>query len=107
MEKKYDEAGRIGVEVPSISDVLGKQHPEKKFRAGGVTATIWLNHKKEDEGKQSTFRTISIERSYMDKDNNWQSTNTLRVNDLPKANLVVQKAYEYILLKEEEDKVKK
>jgi hypothetical protein len=36
----------------------------------------------------------------MDKNGEWQSTNTLRINDLPKASLVLQKAYEYIVMKE-------
>ncbi len=101
--KHVDEAGRIDEKVPSISDVLGKKHPEKKFRAGSMTATIWLNHREDDQGKKVSFRTISFEKNYLDKDNNWQTTNTLRINDLPKARLVLDKAYEYAILKEETD----
>ena len=76
--------------------------PEKKFRAGAISATVWLNHGHQASGEITEYRTISIERSYTDKNGAWQSTNSLRVNDLPKANVVLQKAYEFLVLKEQE-----
>jgi len=72
--------------------------PEKKFRAGSVSATIWLNKGQKVNGEEAEYRTISVERSYTDKNGNWQSTNSMRINDLPKAQLVLQKAYEYVVL---------
>ncbi|MBR9692667.1 hypothetical protein GOV07_01915 [Candidatus Woesearchaeota archaeon] len=69
--------------------------PVKKFRAGAITATVWDNEAKEGEG---TYKTVSFERSYKDKEGAWQRTTSLRMNDLPKASLVLQKAYEYIAL---------
>ena len=74
--------------------------PEKKFRAGAITATIWKNTSNDGE---SEFNTISFERSYKDKKDEWQTTNSLRVNDLPKAKLVLEKAYEFIVLKEQNE----
>jgi len=97
-EKKVDEAGRVGVKVPSVSDILGRKQPEQKFRAGSVSATIWLNHSQDKDGKQVSFKTVNFERSYMDKNGNWQSTSALRVSDLPKAILVLNKAYEHLML---------
>lgn len=82
-----------------------KNTPEKKFRASPITATIWTNEVKSKEGELRLFRTISLERSYKDKDDNWKSTTSLRVNDLPKAVLVLNKAYEYISIKEEGDSI--
>lgn len=70
--------------------------PEKKFRAGAVAATVWLN-----KTEKGDYHTISIERNYKDQQDKWQSTNSLRINDLPKANVVLQKAYEYIVLNEQ------
>ncbi|MCF7866006.1 hypothetical protein K9L67_01055 [Candidatus Woesearchaeota archaeon] len=102
-ENKVDEVGRVGVKTPSVKDILGKKHPEKKFRAGSVSATIWLNQGQTDDGKETTYKTISFERSYLDKDGNWQTTNSLRTNDLPKAILVLNKAYEHLELKEFHD----
>ena len=75
--------------------------PEKKFRAGAVSATIWKNKAENKEGSEVEYNTISIERNYTDKEGKWQSTNSFRINDLPKASVVLNKAYEYLILKEE------
>jgi len=76
--------------------------PEKKFRAGAVSATVWLNKGQKTTGEESEYRTISIERSYTDKEGKWQTTNSLRVNDLPKMAVVTQKAYEYLVFNEQD-----
>jgi len=75
--------------------------PEKKFRAGAISATVWLN-KGQRNGEETSFRTIAIERGYKDKEDNWKSTNSLRINDLPRARVVLQKAYEYLVLNEQD-----
>ena len=75
--------------------------PEKKFRAGAISATVWLNQGQRPNGEVSEFRTITLDRRYMDKEGQWQSTTSLRVNDIPKARAVFQKAYEYIVLSDE------
>lgn len=84
-------------------DSTQKNTPEKKFRAGPVTATIWKNTGKRQDGEIAEFKTISLERSYKDKAGNWQNTSSFRVADLPRASVVLQKAYEYIVLKEPMD----
>ncbi len=76
--------------------------PEKKFRAGAISATVWLNKGHRPNGEESEFRTISIERSYTDKEGKWQSTNSFRVSDLPKANVVLQRAYEFLVLNQQD-----
>lgn len=72
--------------------------PTKKFVAGSIAATVWNNLTK-DESKE--YKTISIDRNYKDENDEWKSTNTLRTSDLPKAILVLNKAYEFLSLKEE------
>ena len=74
--------------------------PEKKFRAGAISATVWQNKGQDKNGETTEYRTISLERNYKDKEGNWKSTNSLRINDLPKASLILQKAYEFLVLKE-------
>ncbi|MGM5485022.1 MAG: hypothetical protein ACQEP1_04080 [Nanobdellota archaeon] len=69
--------------------------PEKKFVASPVSATIWKN-KSEKDGKEFSFETVSLERNFKDKNGEWKSTSNMRVNDLPKAALVLNKAYEYL-----------
>ncbi len=75
--------------------------PEKKYSAGAMQASIWVNEAKNKEGQEIEFRTVTVQRSYKDKSDEWQHTNTLRVADIPKAMLVLGKAYEYLALKNE------
>ncbi len=74
--------------------------PEKKFKAGAITATVWRNETTKD-GETVTYPTITFERTYKDKEGAWQTTNSLRSGDLPKAALVLNKAYEYLSLEAE------
>jgi len=78
---------------------IEKPKPEKKFRAGALSATIWSNQGRTRTGEETTYATVSIERNYKDKQGNWQSTNSFRTGDLPKAALLLNKAYEYLTLK--------
>ena len=80
---------------------MEKNVPEKKFSTGVVTATIWQNSGKGRNGEIVGYRTVSLQRRYKDKNGVWQTANSLRVNDLPKAALVLQKAYEYLVLREQ------
>ena len=90
---------KVNMEKVKIENVSGNM-PEKKFSTGGLTATVWENQGKNKEGLDVSYRTVSFQRRYMDKNGEWQSTNTLRINDLPKASLVLQKAFEYLVMKE-------
>ena len=72
--------------------------PIKKFSVGGIQLAIW-----ENEGQENRkFYSVSFDRRYKDKEGNWKSTTSLGANDLPKAILALQKAYEFIALKEPE-----
>ncbi|MBT3463766.1 hypothetical protein HOD20_09400 [archaeon] len=79
-----------------------KNKPEIKFRAGAISATVWNNHTQKD-GENKEYKTISFVRNYQDKDGNWNTTNSLRINDLPRAELVLNKAYEYLTLKDSDN----
>jgi len=83
------------------SSVSAKNMPEMKFRAGAVCATVWQNTGQNKDGEETQYNTISIERSYKDKKDEWQSTNSMRINDLPRASLVLKKAYEYLVLNQQ------
>ncbi len=80
---------------------MSENKPEKKFSAGAISATVWANEAKNKQGEPVSYRTVSLQRAYKDKNDVWQHTNSFRVGDLPKATLVLQKAYEYIVLKGE------
>jgi len=75
---------------------MEKNTPEKKFRAGAVSATVWKNQSKEG----NEFSSVSFEKGYKDANGEWKSTSHLNVNDLPKALVVIGKAFEHLSLKE-------
>lgn len=77
--------------------------PEKKFRAGAISATVWQNTgQNKKTGEVNSYRTISLQRGYQDKNGQWQSTNSFRINDLPRAAVVLKQAYEYIVTSRQE-----
>ena len=78
--------------------------PVKKYRAGGIVASVWENKGKDKNGNETKFNTVSMDRSYKDQDNEWQKTSSLRKNDLPKAVLVLNKAFEFLSLANDESK---
>jgi hypothetical protein len=75
-----------------------KNQPETRFRAGAVSATIWANQIKRQNGEIGAYKTVSLDRRYKDKDGNWKSSGSLRAGDIPKAVLVLSKAYEYVAM---------
>ena len=80
---------------------MEKNIPEKKFSTGVVTATVWQNQGKGRNNEAVAYRTVSLQRRYKDRNGVWQTANSFRVNDLPKASLVLQKAYEYLVIREQ------
>ena len=75
--------------------------PEKVFKMGAVRASIFQNVA-ERNGKEILFPKVIIEVRYRDKTGNWKGTNSLSLNDLPKAILALQKAFEYLMERKEE-----
>ena len=63
--------------------------PEKKFRAGAISATS------KQTGDPTEYKTISLQRGYKDKNGQWQNTTSFRINDLPRLGLVLRQAYEF------------
>ncbi len=70
--------------------------PEKVFKMGAVRASVFVNEIVRD-GKPVALRKVVIEVRYRDKAGQWQGTNSLSINDLPKAITALQQAYEYLL----------
>ena len=76
------------IQIPS------KNAPEHKVRAGPIQVAVWRNTNQ--EGK--TYYSVTMEKHYK-LDEIWKTTNSMNKNDLPKAILALQKAYEYVTLK--------
>lgn len=71
------------------------ENAPEHVRVGGIEVTIWRNT------AGNGFATVTLQRNYKDKNDQWQKTQSLRVNDVPKAILALQKAYELLVLKED------
>jgi hypothetical protein len=95
-EIKCDKQEVIKMETKEVNT------PEKKISTGAISATIWRNNgTSKRTGGAVEYNTITLQRRYKDKEGNWQTSNSMRVSDLPKATLVLQKAYEYLVLREQ------
>jgi hypothetical protein len=66
--------------------------PEKSFRSGPVSASVFLNRTKEAD---RPFRTATLERRYQDGDE-WKSSSSFALTELPAAVAVLQMALHYI-----------
>ncbi len=78
--------------------------PEKVFQHGGVKAAIFANEHEKD-GQSFTKNQISVQKVYRDKEGMFKTTTSLDVNDLPKAILVLQKAFDYLTVRHEPEDV--
>lgn len=74
--------------------------PEKRFKCGPVSASIWAKAKTV-EGEMVKFYSVSIDKAYKDGDE-WKHGNSFAAEDLPKVALVTNEAYKYIHLQETE-----
>ena len=78
--------------------------PIQSFAAGGIRLAIWSNPGKGMDGQESEYLTLKIERRYLDNNGAWQSTASLRVNDVPKAIALLSQAYANVIVKQAEPK---
>ncbi len=71
--------------------------PEKRFKCGAVEAAVFENEIEKD-GQKIKLKKVSIQKRYMTADEQWKSTSSFDVNDLPKLKLVADEAYRYLAL---------
>ena len=69
--------------------------PEIVFKVGAVRASVFRNII-EKEGKSMSLPKVALKVRYKDKEGRWRGTNSLSLNDLPKAILALQKAFDYL-----------
>ena len=69
--------------------------PETVFKIGAVRASVFQNTIQKD-GQSIKLPKVVIEVRYKDKSGQWQGTNSLSINDIPKAILALQKAFEHL-----------
>ncbi len=69
--------------------------PDIVFKHGACHAAVFS---KEVTRGEKTFQvcSVSFQKRYLDKNGEWQTASYLDVNDLPKAALVLSKAFDYL-----------
>ena len=77
---------------------MAKKSPEKVYRVGHVSASIFVNTSTREDGGEKVereFRTVSLQRSYQDEKGTWQYSGNLTLGDLANAirALTVAQAY--------------
>ena len=82
--------------------MTGQQLPVEKFKAGQVSAAIWQN-KVLVKGVEVTILKASVHRNYKDRNGQWQSSASFGRNEIPLAIYCLQKAFEKIIEKQNEE----
>ena len=72
--------------------------PETVFKIGAVRASVFKNII-EKNGQSIQLPKVVLEVRYKDKTGQWKGTNSLSINDIPKAITALQKAFEFLLIK--------
>lgn len=71
---------------------MGK--PVKSYKCGAVEAAIF-----ENETAKGVMEKVVLSKRYKSAEGEWKNTNSLDVNDLPKAALALHKAYEFLVMR--------
>ena len=79
--------------------------PETVFKIGAVRASVFQNII-EKNGQSIKLPKVVIEVRYKDKAGQWQGTNSLSINEIPKAILALQKAFEHLMERKDPGKPK-
>jgi len=72
--------------------------PERVFRIGAISASVFVNEV-EGEGGKRTVRNVNLQRRFRDGDE-WKSTSSFGLSDLPVAITVLNLALEHVAAQE-------
>lgn len=78
-----------------VKDNENVQRPVFKVKVGNIDVAVW-EHKTD---KDKIYHSVSYNKSYLDENEEWQKTNNLLTNDLPNLQLGLQKAYEFLKIR--------
>ena len=81
-----------------------KNKPKQNIRIGACNVAVWSNIREVNK-EDVEFLSAQISRSYKDKNDEWKTTDSFGVSDVPKIILALQKAYDYMVTnKDDEEK---
>lgn len=77
--------------------------PTKVFRAGCIRASVWANDRQVN-GRTVIRHSVRVDKRYFDeKTQEWKPSDYYFVDELPRLRLVVDRAFEFIALRESND----
>ena len=76
--------------------------PEKSFKCGGCEAAVFENEILKG-GKTIAIKKVAFQKRYKNANGEWDSTHSLDINEIPKAVLVLNKAYEYLVTRNDDE----
>ena len=74
---------------------MANQTPEKRFQRGLCSVSIFSNEVSKN-GQAINIKKAVFQKRYKDGSGDWQTTSSLDINDIPKAQLCLEEAYEYL-----------
>ena len=80
-----------------------KQRPVAEFRSRNIQASIWKSEIEKD-GRAVPRYSVRIEKRYRKDNGSYETTNCFFPEELPRLQLLAQKAFEYTTLKERKDR---
>ncbi len=79
--------------------------PEIVFKVGAIRASIFKNEFQKGNQTAEVAKVV-LEVRYKDKKTGeWKGTNSLSINDIPKAILALQQAYEYLMTRPKDEQI--
>lgn len=73
--------------------------PDKVFRVGPVSASIFANEMGEGESKR-TVRNVNLQRTYRTDSGDWKTSSSFALAELAQLRLVVDQAIDYVVAEE-------
>ena len=74
-----------------------KTHPVHKAGLGPLQLAVWENEHQTEDGELRTFHTVTVERNFKNKNDEWQKTSQLREGDLGDAIALLQEAQRFVM----------
>ena len=84
---------------------MTSNQPTARFKHGSITASIFENEVKKN-GNSFTVSKVVLQKSFLDKNEHWQTTSSLDTNDVPKAIMALAKAYDFVTRSETKGEAK-
>ena len=69
--------------------------PEIVFKHGSCQAAVFTKEMTRD-GRAFQVRSVSFQKRFRDKNGDWQTSSYLNIDEIPKAVLCLQKAYDFM-----------